>query len=533
MTNARAKKILFIETQSEFGGAQRFIYTFVNGLRNYELVVAAGMEGDDEKGLLAMLERAGISVRRLKYLRRGINPLFDFCLGIVEIYRLVKKEKPDVLFLCSSKAGAIGSLAAHLYRRYARINLASQDAQIRADTDNKELLYSDVTYKIRGACFKVWKQFRGAFKEKIIENALMAELENCGLKIETQKRIPISYEGREVGVYVPDAIVNDKVLIELKSKPRLTREDQKQFWLYLKGSKYRLGLLINFGKQLEIKRKVYDTARNNSASISVLPKAQNQRLSAKLPRVIYRIGGWTFNDPWPKWKKKIYILIEKWTARWKDIIIVNAECHRKQAIELGIKPKKEILTIYNGLGNLEFLSREKAKEFLNLEDSDFVVGTIANDYPSKGLKYLKKAAEILKDKNIKFTIIGKGNRFVPEAYKYLKAFDVFVLPSVKEGFPWVILEAMAAEVPIVATKVGALPEILENPSTSLDSELDSRSSGQAALLVGPGDAKALSQAILTLLENYSFRISMAESAKKVVEEKFSLEKMVNEIEKLF
>ena len=50
---------------------------------------------------------------------------------------------------------------------------------------------------------------------------------------------------------------------------------------------------------------------------------------------------------------------------------------------------------------------------------------------------------------------------IPDAYKYLKAFDVFVLPSLKEGFPWIILEAMAAEIPIIATKVGALLEILE------------------------------------------------------------------------
>ena len=61
----------------------------------------------------------------------------------------------------------------------------------------------------------------------------------------------------------------------------------------------------------------------------------------------------------------------------------------------------------------------------------------------------------------KLVIIGKGNRFIPNAYKYLKAFDIFVLPSVKEGFPWTILEAIKAEIPIVATCVGAVPEIID------------------------------------------------------------------------
>jgi glycosyltransferase involved in cell wall biosynthesis len=379
MTNDRAKKILFIETQSEFGGAQRFIYTFVSGLKKHEIIVAAGIEGDDDKGLLKALDKIGINTRRLKYLRRGINPIFDFCFGVIEIYRLIKKEKPDVLFLCSSKAGAVGSFAGHL---------------------------------------------------------------------------------------------------------------------------------------------------------------------ANVPKIIYRIGGWTFNDPWPKWKKKIFIFLEKWTARWKDIIIVNAECHRKQAIELGIKPRGEILTIYNGLdiGKLDFLPEEEARNRLKIQDSQVVIGTVANLYPAKGLEYLIEAASMIRNRfvAIKFIVMGEGmerkkleelikkhnleNIFflvgaISDARKYLKAFNVFVLPSVKEGFPWVILEAMAAEVPIVATKVGALPEIIEDKKT--------------ALLVEPSDAKELSQAILTLLENYSFRISMAESAKKVVEEKFSLEKMVNEIEKLF
>jgi len=552
------KKILFIITQSEFGGAQRFLWNLISGLTRIktridaDIVVGAGLEGDDKNGLLYALEKKGINTRHLKYLRRGINPLFDF-LGLIEIRKLIKKEKPDTLFLCSSKAGFLGSFAAHLCRRNTQIDLASQDTQKHADAD-KEFLYSDITYKIRGACFKVWKQFRGAFKEKIIENALVTELENYGLKVETQKRIPISYEGKEVGVYVPDAIVDDKVLIELKSKSRLTKEDQKQFWLYLKGSKYKLGLLINFGKQLEIKRKVYDIARNNSASISVLPKAQNQRVSAKSPRVIYRIGGWTFNDPWPYWKRLFYKLIEKISAKWKDVIIVNSEHDRKQAVELGIKPMGEILTIYNGIdvSKLNFLPREKARKELlqdtryKIQDTNYLIGTIANLYSAKGLEYLIKAADILKYKiqdtrykHTKFVVIGEGrerkklenlikkyklkNSFflpgaIPDAYKYLKAFDIFVLPSVKEGFPWTILEAMAAEVPIVATKVGGIPEIIE----------DNRN----GIIVKPRSSRQLAEAAKELIKNPELRNKLSREARKTVEQKFTLDKMVNKIEKL-
>lgn len=124
------------------------------------------------------------------------------------------------------------------------------------------MLYEDITYKIRGACFNVWKEFGGAFKEKIIENALREDFAKSGLQIESQKRIDVYYKSKKVGTYVPDMIINRTVLLELKCKPFLTREDQRQFWLYLKATDYKIGLLINFGtEKLEIKRRVYDKAR--------------------------------------------------------------------------------------------------------------------------------------------------------------------------------------------------------------------------------------------------------------------------------
>lgn len=130
--------------------------------------------------------------------------------------------------------------------------------------DNDKLLYKNITYEIRGACFEVYKQFGSAFKEKVVENALYEEFKLRDLKTDKQKKIDIYFKDKKVGVYVPDFIVNEKILIELKCKPKLTEEDERQFWLYLKGSEYKLGLLINFGTQkLEIQRRVYDKARRN------------------------------------------------------------------------------------------------------------------------------------------------------------------------------------------------------------------------------------------------------------------------------
>src|SRR5476649_2643881 len=98
----------------------------------------------------------------------------------------------------------------------------------------KDFLYEKESYEIRGACFDVWKQFKGSFKESIIDNALTIALEKRGLKVECQKRINIYYENKKVGTYVPDKIINEIILMELKSKEFITRQDIGTFWDYLK-----------------------------------------------------------------------------------------------------------------------------------------------------------------------------------------------------------------------------------------------------------------------------------------------------------
>jgi len=130
------------------------------------------------------------------------------------------------------------------------------------------LLYEKESYEIRGACFQVWKEFGGAFKESIVDKVLTLELRKRELKVEEQKRIDIYYDGHKVGTYVPDKIISERILIEIKSKPYLLAGDIKQFWHYLKGTNYKLGFLVNFGNKLEIKRVVYDTARSARASAS-------------------------------------------------------------------------------------------------------------------------------------------------------------------------------------------------------------------------------------------------------------------------
>ena len=132
-----------------------------------------------------------------------------------------------------------------------------------ARTKVQDFLYEAESYQIRGACFDVYKAFGGAFKETVIDHALSKALQKRGLKVESQKRIDIYFEDEKVGMYVPDKIVNECILLELKAKPFLTKQDIDQFWKYLRGSEYKLGFLVNFAPvRLEIKRIVYERARH-------------------------------------------------------------------------------------------------------------------------------------------------------------------------------------------------------------------------------------------------------------------------------
>ena len=126
-----------------------------------------------------------------------------------------------------------------------------------------KLLYKELSYTLQGAFFTIYKTFNNAHKENIYHNALIEELRKLKINTQNQKQLPVYYQNKKVGTYVPDLIVEDSILVELKCKPRLTLDDIKQFWHYLKVSDYKVGYLVNFGSigKVEYIRRVYDTAR--------------------------------------------------------------------------------------------------------------------------------------------------------------------------------------------------------------------------------------------------------------------------------
>lgn len=127
--------------------------------------------------------------------------------------------------------------------------------QINTDfTDSK---HKELTAKIIGCFYKVYNKLGFGFLEKIYENALAYEFEEVGLNFDKQASISVLYEGRVMGEYFADFIVEDKVVVEIKADKYLGEDVEKQLLNYLRATGLEVGLVLGFGKEAEVKRKVF------------------------------------------------------------------------------------------------------------------------------------------------------------------------------------------------------------------------------------------------------------------------------------
>ncbi|MBB5034505.1 GxxExxY protein [Prosthecobacter vanneervenii] len=113
---------------------------------------------------------------------------------------------------------------------------------------SSNLIFPDESFRIRGACFEVYKEKGGGFTEPIYQECLEAELELQGIPFDAQQQFPLLYKGRRLHhTFIPDLVCFDKIIIELKAVPHLTDEHRAQVINYLKATDMKLGLFINFG----------------------------------------------------------------------------------------------------------------------------------------------------------------------------------------------------------------------------------------------------------------------------------------------
>lgn len=125
------------------------------------------------------------------------------------------------------------------------------------------MLYSDLTGKIIKAFYKVYNELGYGFLEKVYENALKTELRKQGLKCVSQFPIKVFYNEILVGEYFADLIVEGKIILELKAAERISKAHELQLINYLRATKAEVGLLLNFGKKPEFRRKIYSNNHKN------------------------------------------------------------------------------------------------------------------------------------------------------------------------------------------------------------------------------------------------------------------------------
>jgi GxxExxY protein len=126
------------------------------------------------------------------------------------------------------------------------------------------MLHEDITSKIIEAFYSVYNTLGHGFLEKVYENALRQELKEQNLTVEQQQKISVYYGECKVGDYFADLLVEKKIILEIKSAETLREEHELQLLNYLKATKIEIGLLLNFGRRPEIRRKIYTNDRKKT-----------------------------------------------------------------------------------------------------------------------------------------------------------------------------------------------------------------------------------------------------------------------------
>ena len=232
-------------------------------------------------------------------------------------------------------------------------------------------------------------------------------------------------------------------------------------------------------------------------------------------------------------------LVYRWTAGWNTKIFAVSDAVMERMVRIGRIKKESIQVLYNGIDVRVFHETRQRTEKKSTPMVSPVIGTVGRLDPRKGHRYLLEASvDIIKRyPEASILIIGSGKmesslkqvarslglkerniRFLGiqnNTSNYLQSMDVFVLPSVEEGLGIAILEAMAAEVPVVATSVGGIPEIITH--------------GETGILVEPKNPKMLADAVIELLTHPEKADRLRKKAKDVVMKKYDIQGTVEQL----
>ena len=258
-------------------------------------------------------------------------------------------------------------------------------------------------------------------------------------------------------------------------------------------------------------------------------------MSPARPAVVY-----TEHNTWDRYRPATRLL-NAWTFGWNDAVIAVSQ---SVAASIG-RRRMPVNVVPNGIdvGATESnaLGRREARSTLGVPDDAFAIGTVGGLTPKKGHSVLVRAAARVVDSepSARFVFVGLPAQpsaiereiaaarleshvllagYRPEAARLMRAFDVYCLPSLYEGMPISLLEAMALGVPSVVTSAGGVPEVVTD--------------GVDALVVPPSDPGALADALVSLAHDDPLRAKLAAEARRTVEG-FDLKEMVRRTEAVY
>ena len=287
-----------------------------------------------------------------------------------------------------------------------------------------------------------------------------------------------------------------------------------------------------------------DVVHLNSTKAGLIGSLANINKKCK---VIYTVHGWVFNEKLSIIKKWLYTFIEKYTAKLKNKIVVLSKNDLEDGLKIKIN-KNKLKIIPLGIKSVENkLNKQQARQKLSeiikkdFTDNDLIFLTIANFYKTKGLEFLIRSAKEIVKTNPKanFVIIGDGKQKkeltdliqksnlqnniwltgqIKNAGTLLPSADLFLLTSLKEGLPYVVLEAINYEIPIIATDVGGISTVITNK--------------KSGILIPPENVDKITEVVTDYINNPATFNSYADNAKNNIAN-FSLDKMLTETKTLY
>ena len=289
------------------------------------------------------------------------------------------------------------------------------------------------------------------------------------------------------------------------------------------------------------RKEKFDIVHANTSKAGFLARIAS--FFARVPCIVYMPHGHVFYGYFGFLLSRILVFLERIAAKVTDRIIVLTQLEKKDFLNLGVAAQDAVCIIPSGLESSEFFvigntTKEELRKKHSLDFNKKIIGMVSRLEPVKGPKlFIETAKRILKTRDdVVFLVVGEGDMLYglknlvkewgiedsvlflgwrEDALELIASMDLLVQPSLNEAVGRVLLEAQILGVPVVATQVGGIPEVVKNNLTGI--------------IVPPRDSQALSGAICKLLDSDTLRLSMSEEAKKWVRKEFSSEEMMRKL----